>query len=85
MPRDAIHAATALDARLPLLNTFDHAPIKKSSVLGEPRLVIENPSVSQPRRCGVRLMTKSKKAGLQGKSFIDTARALGRDETGRCV
>ena len=42
-PKDAIHVATALDARLPLMNTFDEDLIKKSAQLGHPPLIIGKP------------------------------------------
>ena|ERR1039458_10078918 len=42
-PKDAIHLATALTYRLPLLNTFDRALIAKSGKVGDPPLRIEIP------------------------------------------
>ncbi len=42
-PKDAIHVATALDARLPLMKTFDEDLIKKSGQLGRPALLISKP------------------------------------------
>jgi predicted nucleic acid-binding protein len=42
-PKDAIHVATALDARLSLMNTFDGDLIKKSAQLGRPPLLIGKP------------------------------------------
>lgn len=42
-PKDAIHVATALDARLDLMNTFDGDPLKKSGQIGSPPLVICHP------------------------------------------
>jgi PIN domain nuclease of toxin-antitoxin system len=45
-PKDAIHVATALDARLALMNTFDEDLIKKSGQLGRPALLIGKPQPS---------------------------------------
>nr|VFK07012.1 MAG: Predicted nucleic acid-binding protein, contains PIN domain [Candidatus Kentron sp. LPFa]VFK28249.1 MAG: Predicted nucleic acid-binding protein, contains PIN domain [Candidatus Kentron sp. LPFa] len=43
-PKDAIHVATALDARLTLLNTFDEGLLKKSGRLGDSeKLIISRP------------------------------------------
>ena len=47
-PKDAIHVATALDARVPLLNTFDGDLLAKSGMVGNPPLVIAKPSVPEP-------------------------------------
>lgn len=46
-PKDALHVATALDAGLSLLNTFDGDLIAKSGRIGSAFLTIERPSVSQ--------------------------------------
>jgi predicted nucleic acid-binding protein len=48
-PKDALHVATAIDAGLGLLNTFDKALISKSGKLGKPALVIELPSWSEQK------------------------------------
>lgn len=48
-PKDAIHVATALDAKLSTLNTFDRDLIKKSNLVGNPKLVIERPALLQSR------------------------------------
>jgi len=48
-PKDALHVATALDAGLQLLNTFDRDLIKKSGKIGTPALVISNPSWAAPK------------------------------------
>jgi hypothetical protein len=48
-PKDALHVATAIDADLELLNTFDEALQKKSGIIGNPGLVISRPSWSEPR------------------------------------
>jgi predicted nucleic acid-binding protein len=42
-PKDAIHVATALDASIGILETFDEDLIKKSGVLGDPPLTIRKP------------------------------------------
>jgi predicted nucleic acid-binding protein len=42
-PKDAIHVATALEARLSLMNTFDGDLIKKSAQIGHPPLLIGKP------------------------------------------
>jgi hypothetical protein len=47
-PKDAIHVATALDARLTLLNTFDRDLCKHSNHLGSPPLIIELPQLVEP-------------------------------------
>ena len=47
-PKDALHVATAVDAGVPLLNTFDKALIKKSGKIGSPALIISAPSWSEP-------------------------------------
>ncbi len=43
MPKDAIHVATALDDRIPVLETFDGHLLKKSGLVGSPTLVIRKP------------------------------------------
>ena len=47
-PKDAVHVATALDARLTLLNTFDRDLCKHSNRLGSPLLTIELPQLIEP-------------------------------------
>ena len=47
-PRDSLHVATALDARLNLLNTFDERLIRKGQRLSTLGLKIERPQVDQP-------------------------------------
>jgi predicted nucleic acid-binding protein len=42
-PKDAIHVATALDARVMALETFDDDLIGKSGQVGNPPLVIRRP------------------------------------------
>jgi hypothetical protein len=48
-PKDALHVATAIDADLELLNTFDEALQKKSTMVGNPGLIISKPSWCEPR------------------------------------
>lgn len=48
-PKDALHVATAVDAGLTLLNTFDTDLIKKSGQIGSPALIIEKPSWTAPK------------------------------------
>jgi hypothetical protein len=47
-PKDAIHVATALDARLVLMNTFDGGLLGHSEKIGSPRLTIERPAIREP-------------------------------------
>jgi predicted nucleic acid-binding protein len=47
-PKDAIHVATALDAKLSLFNTFDQDICKHSGRLGSPILIIEPPQIAEP-------------------------------------
>ncbi len=42
-PKDAIHVATALDAKVPTLETFDADLLKKSGRIGTSNLVIRRP------------------------------------------
>lgn len=43
-PKDAIHVATALDAKVPILETFDEGLLAKSGVVGKnPPLIIRRP------------------------------------------
>jgi predicted nucleic acid-binding protein len=48
-PKDALHVATALDAGLTLMNTFDGGLIKKSGKIGSPALIIEQPRWTAPK------------------------------------
>jgi predicted nucleic acid-binding protein len=48
-PKDAVHVATVLEARLSLLNAFDESLLKKSPIAGSPQLVIAKPSVREPK------------------------------------
>lgn len=45
-PKDAIHIATALDAHVLVLETFDDDLLKKSSMIGNPALIIRKPIAS---------------------------------------
>jgi predicted nucleic acid-binding protein len=42
-PKDAIHVATAIEARVAILETFDKPLIAKSGLIGEPPMVIRMP------------------------------------------
>ena len=48
-PKDALHVASAIEAGVSELNTFDADLLKKSGQLGDPRLVIEKPNVPEPK------------------------------------
>lgn len=48
-PKDALHVATAVDAKLELMNTFDKGLLKKSGKIGAPPLTIEVPSYIEPK------------------------------------
>ena len=47
-PKDSIHVASALAAKVAVLNTFDRRLIRKSGKIGAPTLIIEEPAVIQP-------------------------------------
>jgi len=47
-PKDSVHVASALAARVPVLNTFDNPLIGKSGLIGSPPLTIEEPTVEEP-------------------------------------
>ena len=47
-PKDAIHVASALAAKVDVLNTFDGDLIGKSGDVGSPPLTIEEPTVREP-------------------------------------
>jgi predicted nucleic acid-binding protein len=49
MPKDAIHVATAIEAKVMALETFDKDLIRKSKTVGSPPLLIRPP---QPSRQG---------------------------------
>lgn len=55
-PKDAIHVATAIEAGLLRLHTFDQDLLNKSGKVGNPLLIIEKPSVAQPK---LRLVPKT--------------------------
>jgi len=48
-PKDALHVATALDAKLSLFNTFDGNLIKKCNRIQPSGLIAERPRVVQPK------------------------------------
>ena len=47
-PKDSVHVASALAARVAVLNTFDNPLIGRSGLIGNPPLVIEEPAVEMP-------------------------------------
>ena len=52
-PKDALHVATAMDAKLGLFNTFDKPLIGRSKANGIGALEICNPSYVEPRLPGI--------------------------------
>jgi predicted nucleic acid-binding protein len=42
-PKDAVHVATALEAKITLLETFDEQLLRKSGTVGNPSLIIRKP------------------------------------------
>lgn len=48
-PKDALHVASAFDAKLTLLNTFDRGLLAKSGKIGDGSLRIEKPSWQEPK------------------------------------
>ncbi len=46
-PKDALHVATAISAKVDVFNTFDKPLIGKSLEIGDPKLLIEIPNVAQ--------------------------------------
>jgi predicted nucleic acid-binding protein len=48
-PKDALHVATALDARLPLFNTFDARLINKWRRANAFTMIVERPQVAEPK------------------------------------
>lgn len=53
--KDSLHVASALEAGLVRFHTFDVGLLNKSGKIGNPPLIIEKPSVAQPK---LRLVTK---------------------------
>jgi predicted nucleic acid-binding protein len=49
-PRDAIHVATALEAKASTLETFDNGLIAKTGTVGDPPLVIRKPIAPAQRK-----------------------------------
>ncbi len=43
LPKDAVHVATALREKVPTLETFDEALLKRSGTIGSPPLIIRKP------------------------------------------
>ena len=46
-PKDALHVITAIKAKVDVFNTFDQPLIGKSLKIGNPKLLIETPKVTQ--------------------------------------
>lgn len=46
-PKDAVHVATAVLARVPYLDTFDGDLIKQTGQIGDPPLIIGRPAVEE--------------------------------------
>lgn len=44
-PKDSIHVATAIKAKVPILDTFDEGLIKLSKKIGNPPLIINPPNI----------------------------------------
>jgi len=78
-PKDALHVATAIDARLELLNTFDRPLLSKNGQLGNPSLRIEIPSWEAPK-LPLRSLMGKQTGSDQSQRFIEKARELGCDE-----
>jgi predicted nucleic acid-binding protein len=49
-PKDAIHVATALEAKVQALETFDEGLLKKSGTIGVPPLLIRKPIAPAQRK-----------------------------------
>lgn len=47
-PRDSVHVASAVAAKITVLNTFDRGLIQKSRSIGNPPVTIEEPAVDEP-------------------------------------
>ena len=47
-PRDSVHVASAIAARITTINTFDKGLISKSGLIGSPPITIEEPTVEEP-------------------------------------
>lgn len=48
-PKDSLHVAAALEAGMTRFHTFDVNLLKKTDTIGNPPLIIERPSVAQPK------------------------------------
>ncbi|MHB8279756.1 MAG: hypothetical protein ACYDIA_19185 [Candidatus Humimicrobiaceae bacterium] len=44
-PKDAIHVASAIKAKVPIFDTFDDYLIKQNGTIGEPPLIIGKPNI----------------------------------------
>jgi predicted nucleic acid-binding protein len=49
-PKDAIHVATAIEAKVSILETFDAGLIGKSGLVGQPHLIIRMPIAPAQQR-----------------------------------
>jgi predicted nucleic acid-binding protein len=49
-PKDAIHVATAVDAKASALETFDGGLLKKTGLVGNPPLLIRQPIAPRQRK-----------------------------------
>ncbi len=47
-PRDSVHVASAIAAKITVLNTFDKKLIGKSGLIGNPAITIEEPTIKEP-------------------------------------
>jgi hypothetical protein len=77
-PGDAVHVATAIFWKVPILHTYDDNMLKKNGLIGDPPLVIEKPSfVGQPSLPLVEWMEGKEKeneeASSNGTGTVETA------------
>ena len=47
-PKDSVHVASALAAKVSVPNTFDNPLIGRSGSIGNPPLIIEEPAIEEP-------------------------------------
>lgn len=52
-PKDAIHVATAMDAKVFALETFDEGLLKKTGTIGNPSLIIRKPIPPAQGKLGI--------------------------------
>ncbi len=57
-PKDAIHVATALDAGLSVMETFDGPLLDKSGTVGDPLLLIRKPQPPRQQSLDLRVTTR---------------------------